>query len=141
MYIVLLTTVQVAFVEETWWESFLSPLMSVQSRAFIVITTPPPSVTSFFQQFIESIKKANAEGDVYWKLFNQSLICSHCAELGSTRRCTHALQNIPAWKSLKRLEAQKRLVPASKQHVFAVENYGCVLVQVTIFYCISLASF
>ena len=99
--------------------------MSVQSRAFICITTPPPSAASFFQSFIDSVRMANRDGDYYWKMYNHSLICSVCAERGAQRRCVHALHNIPNWKSILRLKAQQRLVSASKQHSFAVENFGC----------------
>lgn len=96
-------------------------LFQVKDRIATLITTPPPS-GGFFESVIRLIKDANARGDHYFHLQNDSLVCEECLANRIPDRCCHMFQCLPSWKSLIQLRhSMVRLVSKREQESFKME--------------------
>jgi len=68
---------EAAFLQRAFWFEFAYPLFQVRDRIATLITTPPPP-GGFFEGVVRLIKDANARGDHYFHLQNDSLVCEEC---------------------------------------------------------------
>lgn len=116
---------EIAFVTQTFWFKFAMPLLQKHGRVFTCVTTPAPP-TSFFADFVKSVKKRNMDNDFFFTLINHSLVCAACEEAEQAEKCVHKLGLIPPWKSALKFKLMLRLIPAKKMKDFEAEVYGII---------------
>jgi hypothetical protein len=76
----------------------------------------------FFESVVRLIKDANARGDRYFNLQNDSLVCTECLKNRIPERCCHMFGCLPSWKSLIQLRhSMVRLVSKQNQEAFKME--------------------
>ena len=114
---------EIAFTSPNFWYTFALPLLQVRSRRFVCCTTPPPR-KSFFDEFSQNVKRANADGDNFFTLINHSLACSECIANNVAAECCHRLGFVPPWKSVMSFNALEKLMPKHKAQEFAAEVFG-----------------
>lgn len=114
---------EIAFCKSEWYFRFLQPLTMVRSRRFSYITTPPLE-GSWFTEVVDSIKRANADGDFHFKYVTHTLSCEACIAAGIAYKCVHNLGHIPPWKSILKMGQIKRLYPKRQQREFETEILG-----------------
>jgi len=119
---------EIAFVTPDFWYQFAYPLLQVGRRVFTCATTPP-HFGSFFSLFVESVRKANAKGDNFFRLINHSLVCGECEKADIAEECAHRLFLVPPWKSVIKFWKMRTLVPENRLRDFEQEVYGVLTKQ------------
>ena len=142
---------EIAFCEQQWYLRFLMPLQAVDTRRFIYATTPPLA-GSWFADTVDLIKKQNEDNDYHFewvaapapalrlphcvrpltvltptggrRYTQHTLACDACNAAGVGSECVHRLHYIPEWKSLSKMTALQKLVPASERTAFNTEVLG-----------------
>ena len=114
---------EIAFTSPGFWYTFALPLLQVRTRRFVCCTTPPPR-KSFFDEFSQNVKRANADGDNFFTLINHSLACADCIANDVAADCCHRLGFVPPWKSVMSVTALGKLMPKHKAAEFAAEVFG-----------------
>ena len=119
---------EVAFVLSDFWFQFALPLLMVRDRVFTCATTPP-HFGSFFSDFINTVSKANAKGDYFFRMINHGLVCPECEAAGTPQECAHRLHRIPPWKSIFNIKKLKALIPEHRREQFEQEVFGVMRTQ------------
>lgn len=144
---------EIAFCEQQWYLRFLMPLQAVDTRRFIYATTPPLA-GSWFADTVDLIRKQNDDNDYHFepvaapprlppprqprppppcavadphfgrRYTQHTLACDACNAAGVGSECVHRLHYIPEWKSLSKMTALQKLVPASERTAFNTEVLG-----------------
>ena len=115
---------EVGFMSASFWYQFALPLSQIQGRRFTCTTTPPPP-KSYFDQFCNQVKAANADGDYFFGLINHSLACEQCIAARKATECCHRLHLVPQWKSMLSITSSLgKLMPRHRKEQFAQEVFG-----------------
>lgn len=115
---------EVAFMSASFWYQFALPLSQIAGRRFTCTTTPPPP-KSYFDQFCNQVRTANADGDYFFGLINHSLACEQCIAARKATECCHRLHLVPQWKSMLSITSSLgKLMPRHRQAQFTQEVFG-----------------
>lgn len=115
---------EVGFMSASFWYQFALPLSQIAGRRFTCTTTPPPP-KSYFDQFCNQVRAANADGDYFFGLINHSLACEQCIAARKATECCHRLHLVPQWKSMLSITSSLgKLMPRHRKEQFAQEVFG-----------------
>ena len=115
---------EVGFMSAAFWYQFALPLSQIAGRRFTCTTTPPPP-KSYFDQFCNQVRAANADGDFFFGLINHSLACEQCIAARKATECCHKLHLVPQWKSMLSITSSLgKLMPRHRKNQFTQEVFG-----------------